>query len=189
MRRLSIALLCFGAIASGILLAQNRQSLRIDQLREVAAPLVQPLLQPLTPIFDQVKPIWESIKDNPLSHGLTSIGTASTISLISKYVIDYALRKKDEVSNAIINEKDKLLANHTGEIETLTDANKLLTDQTENARLKQERAELKWETAQTTIAELKEREQRLIQERNLAQKALADVDKLKAEIKEERRLH
>jgi len=184
-RRLSIALLLLGALITGISLYHYRESLPIDQLQQIATPL----LEPLTPLFDKLTPLWQTIKENPLSHAVTSLGTTATISIIGKYLVDYALRKKDEAHAIITNEKDKLLANHTGEITTLTDANKLLTDQTENARLKQEKAELELAKAKTELTEKNDEIHKVIAERNLAQRALADVEKLKEEIKEEGRKH
>ena len=190
MRRLSIALLCLGALITGILLYQNRGSLPIDQLRQIIDQLrqiIDPLLEPLKPYIGDAGSIWQAIKDNPLSHGITTIATTAVASIIGKYFID-SIRQQ---TNSIISEKDKLLQNHTGEIATLETANKTLTDQMENARLKQKKAELQLEKAQATIAQrdeqiLKEIQKRIASEQNLTQKT---QDKIVEEIEHPTRKH
>ena len=173
--RLEAALIIAIAVGSLILLCLVQHINPLTLIQE-HLPQLDSITTPLTdlfsPLMDVVSPIWASIKDNPISHSVTTLGTTATVSIIGKYLADYALHKKEEAHALITQEKDKLLANHNGELAQVTaqrDQVFELASQMED-RLKEKDVQI---TAQLEeIQALKDREQQLIRERNAALQGL-----------------
>lgn len=172
-------------ILSGILICLlqgiNPLTLLAPHLPQLDA-ITNPLAHVVTPLLDIVKPIWQSIKDNPISHSVTTLGTTAMVSIIGKYLTDYALRKKDEAHQLLDEKKDALLANHNGEIEQLTEQRDQTLALAEQFKQSLDAKDEQLAAQDALIEELRAREQALIEERNAATRV--DIDKVADEVKE-----
>ena len=185
------ALLIIGITVLSIILLCLVQGINPWTLIQAHLPQLDSITTPLTeivsPLVDAVAPIWTSIKDNPISHSITTLGTTATVSIIGKYLADYALRKRDEAHALITQEKDKLLANHNGELTELTkqrdDVFTLATQMKDSLTEK----DIQIASQLDEIQALKDREQKLIEERNAALRI--DKQKIVDDITEEVRKH